>query len=537
MKIVCILLCFGMLPGLAASNDVQSRVVKHQIDEVTVFQQQAQVFHSGSQKLSVGVHKLVFEKISPYADPNTLQINGKGDGEMTVIKMIQDFDKQGQQTKEYLQLKDSLLEQQETLREFNDRLDVLQKEEQLLMANMKPGSEKSTFSTEELQKFSQFFRNRLTEIKQSQRQLQEKQKKQQERVQMLEATLNQLASETSQPYLEIEVELQVRTDGVFQFRFNYMVSSAGWQPSYDIRINPTEKEASLISKARITQQTGVDWKDVKLTLSTRRPSSSSQMPDPQPWYVNVYQPQVFRQDLKRKSKVAAPEMAGAPAREAEESFSADMEVSLPSVVMEETALSIEYSISGKRTLFSQPTQEQLDINRFELPYLKRYLCMPKYSEQVYLTALIMGWEKLNLLPGQANVFFEGTFTGKTYIKPSITSDTLVISLGSDPQMICLRIEQNKTGVKMLGTQVKVSRSYQVTLKNVRNFEADILLIEQYPISQHENIQVELTQWDGAELKKESGTLEWKIKLEPTKSVSKSYSFEVKYPKDMIVSGL
>jgi uncharacterized protein (TIGR02231 family) len=281
----------------------------------------------------------------------------------------------------------------------------------------------------------------------------------------------------------------------------------------------------------------VDWKDVKLTLSTRRPSSSSQMPDPQPWYVNVYQPQVFRQDLKRKSKVAAPEMAGAPAREAEESFSADMEVSLPSVVIEETALSIEYNISGKRTLFSQPTQEQLDINRFELPYLKRYLCMPKYSEQVYLTALIMGWEKLNLLPGQANVFFEGTFTGKTYIKPSITSDTLVISLGSDPQMICSRKEQNKTGVKMLGTQVKVSRSYQVTLKNARNFEADILLIEQYPISQHENIQVELTQWDGAELKKESGTLEWKIKLEPTKSVSKSYSFEVKYPKDMIVSGL
>jgi hypothetical protein len=104
-------------------------------------------------------------------------------------------------------------------------------------------------------------------------------------------------------------------------------------------------------------------------------------------------------------------------------------------------------------------------------------------------------------------------------------------------MICSRKEQNKTGVKMLGTQVKVSRSYQVTLKNARNFEADILLIEQYPISQHENIQVELTQWDGAELKKESGTLEWKIKLEPTKSVSKSYSFEVKYPKDMIVSGL
>lgn len=527
-----------LFPIVLIASGINRKNIKHQINEVIIFQQQAQLFHTASVRLAVGTHRLVFQKITPFANPNTLQLSGKGDGTLSVIRMQYDFSDRAEKSQELLQLQDTLKNLRNQLREVIDRIDVLSKEEQFLLTAIKPVPDKSWMTTDEFNKFSLYFRNKLTDIKYSLRQMQDKQNLLQERIALSDGELKQTTSIVDRTFQEIEVEVVCAQEGVFTFKFDYLTSAAGWRPAYDLRINPTLNYAYLVSKAMITQQTGVDWKDVKVILSTRRPTSSSQLLHPVDWYLNVYNPRVMRDSYSLKKGGQPNKQSGAPfasMMEAEEA--PQTELQRPNSTVAETTLSIEYEIAGMRQILDKPNEEQFDIKQYELPYLKRYKCYPMQSEVVFLTALITGWEKLNLLPGEANVFFDGTYTSKSFINPLITSDTLTIVLGNDPQIICKRKEESKSGIRMLGTLKEITRHYQISFRNTRSFEAEIVVVDQFPRSQHEDIQVELTEWEGAEINKELGLLEWKLKLEPSKTITKSFGFKVKYKKDIQVSGL
>ncbi|HEY1056718.1 MAG TPA: DUF4139 domain-containing protein, partial [Emticicia sp.] len=156
----------------------------------------------------------------------------------------------------------------------------------------------------------------------------------------------------------------------------------------------------------------------------------------------------------------------------------------------------------------------------------------------FLTAIITNWEKYNLLPGSANIYFEGTFVGTSDIANSDTRDSLLISLGRDKKIITKRetVEAFKSR-RNIGSNVRESFGYKIMLRNTKSEPIDIVIEDQVPISQDSRIEVETEELQGADYNKETGKLIWRLTLQPLDNKEILLKYNVKYPKGKNIQGL
>jgi uncharacterized protein (TIGR02231 family) len=162
----------------------------------------------------------------------------------------------------------------------------------------------------------------------------------------------------------------------------------------------------------------------------------------------------------------------------------------------------------------------------------KYYSVPKLDQDAYLLAEVSDWEKLNLLPGQANIIFEGTYVGKSFIDPSSTSDTLNLTLGRDKRVVVKKEKLvDYSAVKFLGAYKHQKFTYELTVKNNKKDSVKMLLKDQFPLSTNKDIEVELLDNGDALTNNETGVLTWKLELAPGESKKVRFAYNVKYPKD------
>ena len=167
-----------------------------------------------------------------------------------------------------------------------------------------------------------------------------------------------------------------------------------------------------------------------------------------------------------------------------------------------------------------------------------YSVAPKLDPDAFLLARATGWEEFNLLPGEANIFFEGTFVAKTFIDPNSVKDTLAISLGRDKRVVVKREKlKDFTSKKFIGANKREAYAYEIAVRNTKSEPIKILIEDQVPVSQNSQIEVTVTDIAGAKYNKETGKLQWEQMIQPNASTKTVYKFEVKYPKDKIIPGL
>ncbi len=516
--------------------------VPHVLKEVIVFRNTAQLFHEGSTSLGKGKHVLHFKGIATQVDAATLQCTGKGNGMIQSVSVEQNFLQEGTGIKDKLKpLRDSITAHKFSLSIVDDKLDVLAKEEGLLMANQRLGGEESSIKVEELIKAAQFFRTRLEEIRTQQRNLNQQKAILSERLKRFEDQLRSEQSQSGQPSMDVVIVFLAETEGKFQFTFDYTAYGAQWTPLYDLRVQGGKSEVQLQMKASIAQQTGLDWSKVQLTLSSRNPTKGGQAPELYPWRLDFrrIEPPVTMQRSMRKSKNApAAAYAGAPAMEDAEEVMMDMMSSSDLTTVSENALALEYNLAGNHTIYSGPKAEILDVARYTLPASYQYLIIPRLSTQAYLMAKVTGWEPYNLSQGQMSIFLDGSFTGRAFLNPNQATDTLEFSLGVDPAVVVKREPiQVFNATKTLGSQRRVSRGFRITVKNGRSSPIMVHVVEQIPLSSNSQISVSLTKTDDGNYEAERGELHWRSSLAPAASLSREVSYEVKYPKDQIIDGL
>jgi uncharacterized protein (TIGR02231 family) len=153
-----------------------------------------------------------------------------------------------------------------------------------------------------------------------------------------------------------------------------------------------------------------------------------------------------------------------------------------------------------------------------------------------LLSKISDWEKLNLLPGEANIILEGTYVGKTFIDPDNVSDTLNLTLGNDKRVVIKRKKlEDYSSVKFLGSNKFQKFTYEITVKNNKSEAVNILLKDQYPITTNKDIEAELTESSNAVINKDNGSLTWQLTLEPNEIKTLQFSYTVKYPKDKTIN--
>lgn len=203
--------------------------------------------------------------------------------------------------------------------------------------------------------------------------------------------------------------------------------------------------------------------------------------------------------------------------------------------LNENLSDIEYEIRTPYTVRSDGQDHVIRIKDSNVPARFVYHAVPKLESDVFLVAELVNWQQLRLLSGKVSVYVEGTFTGQTYINADLPGDTLEISLGRDKDIVVKR-EGNKmlNDKKTIGNNVKETFAWDISIKNNKKSAINLVLEDQYPISQRKSVEVELLESSGAKVDKNSGKLSWELNIEPGAKKTIATKFSVKYPKQTVV---
>ncbi len=191
-----------------------------------------------------------------------------------------------------------------------------------------------------------------------------------------------------------------------------------------------------------------------------------------------------------------------------------------------------YEIKEPYTILNDGKTYMADIDGYEIKTLYEYYAAPKLEEAAFLTAKFIDWQELNLLPGEANLFFEGTFLGKSMLDVTHAGDTLNLSLGRDKSIVVKRtLLKDFSAKKFLGSNKTDTRQYEIVIRNNKQQPVSIIVEDQFPISTQKEIEVQDRKYDGAKLDDDSQKLTWQMMVDTKKENKLNFRYEVKYPKD------
>jgi uncharacterized protein (TIGR02231 family) len=296
---------------------------------------------------------------------------------------------------------------------------------------------------------------------------------------------------------------------------------------------------NVLYKAQVAQNTGVDWKKVKLTLSSGIPAQNTQMPTLDRWFLSYWQPQqVYNQDNSRLADVVVIGYGTEKAKKVSSPAPQKMEISSVNSTISENQLNVSFDISIPYDILSNGKANNVTLKELQMPATYQYYSVPKLDARAYLVAEITDYAQYNLLKGDANIIFENMYVGKTTVNPSDIADTLKLSLGNDERISVKREKvADKSGSKFLSSYKEQTFTYDITVRNNKNAPINLILKDQYPLSTDKDITIDLLDDGKADVDKDSGFLTWQMQLAPNESKKLRFSYKVRSAKDKTIENL
>lgn len=203
-----------------------------------------------------------------------------------------------------------------------------------------------------------------------------------------------------------------------------------------------------------------------------------------------------------------------------------------STTRKEKPTSVNFEIETPYTIKSDNKNYMVDMEIYDVPASYQYYSVPKLADDAFLLANITSWEQYDLLSGEANVFFEGTYVGKTLLDMQNAGDTLEVSLGRDQNVSVNREKiRDYTTKQFIGNKKEETRAYKITVKNNKNQEINMIIMDQVPVSTKEEIEVDVQELSRGNLDKETGKVRWEFDLKTGKTKEFELKYSVKYPKN------
>lgn len=255
------------------------------VTNVTLFLSGAQVSRSAQAILKAGISELTFTGLSENIDANTIRLTGEGSFTIISVNSRINYLKTQKTVKdeELLKAKKKQLEIQ--IEDIVSQQSILVTEENLLKANQKIGSPDKGTTTIELKSAADFFRARFTELAEKKLELSRKLESYQDGLDNIDSQLGEATQVDVKPTGEIMVQVMAKETINAKFKVNYLVRSASWKPEFDLRLDDISQPLELSRRAKISQNSGEDWQDVKLTLSTGNPNESGTEPKLSTWFL------------------------------------------------------------------------------------------------------------------------------------------------------------------------------------------------------------------------------------------------------------
>jgi hypothetical protein len=631
-RLLTTVLCLCAVNFLAAQKNTVN--IPSRINKVTVFQKGAQIERLASQTLQPGKYTLVFNGLSSQLEDQSIQL--KAEGKITVLSVTrqQNFIKQ-QQVND--QIKEQEQQQQDWIEKIaaEDNLkSVLDQEEQLLLKNQQIKGEQATLKATELKEAADFQRNRLTTLYKERSDVLARKARLQASLQKTVQQLTALHQKKDLSTSDILATVEIKEAGPIKFKLSYLVKEAYWQAAYDIRVANITQPLALQMKAIISQHSGEDWQEVKLSLSSGNPQQNGEKPVMSPWPLRFYYPEPASIRIRGISSIASGNNTGmttisgvvtgpdglplgfasvmgkgsSAGTTADERglFTLNLPASVSTIVVSSvgynsteiaakpgfnrimlqpssaelsevvvTALGInrsgDYSYepddwrgkSNRATRKQAPTgiltnvnyqptttvfeiqepfsvpsdsqQYRAHIQDFDVPAVYEYYAAPKLDPYAYLTAKVSNWQELNLISGEASLFFEGSFLGNSWLDLNNADDTLQLSLGRDNGIQLKRtLLKEFSTKKLLGSNRTDTRQYEITVRNNKQYPVNIVVEDQFPVSTSKDIEIDRVGDKSGKLDEETQQVTWQLQLEPRKDAAVRIGYSVKYPKNKVV---
>jgi len=508
------------------------------LEAATVYRNAVELNHTVKVNLPAGSSELILGNIANNIDQNSIQISTPANVTILSTTFVRDYLKNESKSPAYLKVEDSLEIAKKELNAIENKKAVDENLLVLLDKNQTVGGT-GGLSVAELIKMADYYKTKQLELKNSIYKYAVLQQKQIQKISRLQKQLSELGADQSgtKGQLLIQITSNAAISGA-SFNLSYLSPSAYWTPFYDLRAENVSTPLKIVYKANVVQFTGLDWKKVKLSLSTGSPTQSGTAPLLSAWFLRFgsinedYKKQQYQntiQSVERRAPVREIGGIGADVVAVRDQNLASQSTN---------ALNTSFDIDIPYDIASNSKPHSVILNTYNQPVNYKYYSVPKLEADAFLLAEITNYEQLNLLPGEANIIFENTYVGKSYINPNATTDTLNLSMGRDKKIIVKRekvIEQN--AVKTIGSSKKQTFTYEIRLRNGKKDPVNLLLKDQYPISTDKAIEVELLSADGAAINTETGVLTWKLTLQPGVTQKIRISYSVKYPKDQNIENL
>ncbi|MFK7787783.1 MAG: DUF4139 domain-containing protein [Crocinitomicaceae bacterium] len=557
-----------LFPVFSFAQTVNSQDISSNIDEVKLYLTAGQMNHKQRVSLMKGRNKLKFSGISAYADPQSIQFKGDGKYRLVSVSTEMDFLAAEQFNPRISVLKDSLEVLQDELQFTKDQMDAYQAEKGVMNTNRDLGGNAQNLSVEQIKEAATYFRERTLEINQELSKLRKVERRYFSQIQDMRAQLVEMNYDENQRSNQVVVLLDLDEATSMETELMYLVSDCGWAAMYDLSAADISGKINLKYKAQVYNNTGNDWKDIALTLSTADPQLSASHPRLSPWYLSenyaisgaigkkkyyapVQSQQDYRQDVVSNLNWANDRVydnyfeSGSITQGFDKSGYFDrskselgvkkdvnaQRVSMRTIDISE--LSTEFTIE---TAFSCPSDMKpyiVDVKEVDLDATFSHITVPKLDRSAFLMANIIGWQDLELIPGPTNVYFGGVYVGVSQIDTRNVSDTLSLSFGRDDKVTVMRkLKKEFSTKRTMGNYKRDSYMYEVAIRNNRSTPIDIEIFDQVPISQSNQITVSADEISNGVKNDETGEVKWRLKVDSGGVVNKEIGYTVKYPKNM-----
>lgn len=511
------------------------------VKAATVYFNAAEISQTASAVIPAGTSEIVIKNVASYLNESSVQIGAPANVTVLSVQFTNNYISEFEidyKSPAIKRVSDSITIVQKEIQKVNNAINSENKTMQLLDKNQQISGANSGLNVAELMKMVDYYKNKQIEIANNINTLTDKQKKLNETLQKLN---NKLEVDTSKEEKtssgKLIVQVMNNIAGSVPLEISYLTQSASWLPFYDLRTESVNAPINMMYKAQVVQNTGIDWKKVKLTLSSGYPNQNNQAPILSSWFLRNNMNYGYNQraaanqlqssaygvmKAKKSAETAAPVM--------EESSISDF------TTVTENQLNIAFDIDIPYDILSNGKVHSVSLKEIKLPATYKYYAVPRVENEAFLLAEIADYSKYNLLQGEANIIFEGMYVGKTFIQPNQTSDTLNLSMGRDKKVSIKREKvADKSGTKFLSAKKEQTFTYDITVRNNKKENVELLLKDQYPLTTNKEIEVELLQSDSAKVNSETGILTWQLQLKPNETKKIRISYRVKYPKDQVLN--
>jgi hypothetical protein len=268
------------------AQDLKEVTLTSQIKEVTLFLSGAQVFETATGTLPAGESVLLVKGLSPYLDEKSIQVKGQGNFTIQAVNKRLDFLHKKELDEKAEALERAIEEIEKRQSNLRNRIQVLGTKMSVLSANKSIGSSQAGTSMTALKATLDFFDAEHTKIANEELQINAQLAENEQELEVLRNQLSALQQSNEEQKAEIRIRIKAGSAGSAAFQINYLVANAGWYPKYDVRVKSITDALQLQYKAEVFQNTGVDWKNVKLRFSNANPNQNGQAPILDKWELN-----------------------------------------------------------------------------------------------------------------------------------------------------------------------------------------------------------------------------------------------------------